>query len=96
MASRSSRWRVLANQDGGFVMKREKLRARPLTSSVEVACPFCGKVESVTIDEGGGEHQTYVEDCSVCCKPRVVHFDSSPEVTSGSGVHVWVERDDGL
>jgi len=65
---------------------------RFLCESVDVACPFCGQVESVTIDEGGGEHQTFVEDCSVCCKPRVVHLDSSADVRSP---RVWVERDDG-
>ena len=50
-------------------------------------------VGSITIDEGGGEHQTFVEDCSECCKPRVVHFESSPDVKRP---RVWLERGDGL
>ena len=68
-------------------------RGRILNSAVELPCPFCGKVGTVTIDEGGGEHQTYVEDCPVCCKPRIVHLDSSG---GADGPHVWLERDDGL
>ena len=48
---------------------------------------------TITIDEGGGEKQTVVEDCSVCCRPRVVHIDSSSDVTNR--MHVWLERDDG-
>lgn len=64
-------------------------RQRVLNSFARVACPYCGKVSEVPIDEGGGEHQTFVEDCEVCCKPRVVHFDVSPD----SEPEVWVERE---
>ena len=70
----------------GSAMKRRRLQ-----DSVEVACPFCGKLGAIAIDEGGGEHQTYVEDCPTCCRPRVVHFDSSPDLRRG--VKVWLERE---
>jgi hypothetical protein len=65
---------------------------RKLQDAIELPCPFCGKVGTIVIDEGGGEHQTYVEDCSVCCRPRIVHLDTSSDV----GVQVWLEREDGL
>jgi hypothetical protein len=65
---------------------------RRITSSVELPCPFCGEVGPVLIDEGGGEHQTYVEDCTVCCRPRVVHVESMH--ASRRGPRVWLERDD--
>jgi hypothetical protein len=65
---------------------------RGLFESIDVACPFCGLVEPVAVDEGGGAHQTFVEDCPVCCRPRVVHLDASPEVRR---MRVRVERDDG-
>ncbi len=74
--------------------KKPKLNERHLTSSVDLACPFCGQMGTISIDEGGGEKQTVVEDCDVCCRPRVVHIESSPDVTDG--MHVWLERDDGL
>ena len=73
--------------------KKPKPDERSLNSSVELACPFCGQMGPVSIDEGGGERQTFVEDCEVCCKPRIVHFDSSPEVKRP---RVWLERGDGL
>jgi hypothetical protein len=64
---------------------------RTLSESVELPCPFCGEIGLVTVDEGGGEHQTYVEDCAVCCKPRVVHIEACDR---SSGLpNIWLERD---
>jgi hypothetical protein len=60
-------------------------------TSAEVVCPFCGEAEELYVDLGGGEHQTYTEDCSVCCRPRVVHV--SPGDFPGE-VSVWLEREE--
>jgi hypothetical protein len=60
-------------------------------TSAEAICPFCGEAEELYVDLGGGEHQTYTEDCAVCCRPRIVHVspgDSDGEVT------VWLEREE--
>lgn len=41
-------------------------------------CPYCGESCEIIVDPGGGEHQHYVEDCPVCCRPwqvRVEWFD---------------------
>ena len=38
-----------------------------------VSCPYCGEPVSVWLDEGGGDNQSYVEDCAVCCRPWQVH-----------------------
>ncbi|MFZ0298958.1 MAG: CPXCG motif-containing cysteine-rich protein [Candidatus Sulfotelmatobacter sp.] len=35
-------------------------------------CAGCGEWNSTTIDESAGHHQSYVEDCQVCCKPNVL------------------------
>ena len=67
------------------------MKRRELNSSVELACPFCGEVSVIAVDEGGGEEQTYVEDCSVCCKPRVVHIEPKPDSKSGVP-RIWLER----
>jgi len=40
---------------------------------IEVQCPYCGEWGVVFVDPGGGEEQTYVEDCPVCCRPTTVH-----------------------
>ena len=43
-----------------------------------VVCPYCGETNEVALDPGGGEHQEYVEDCQVCCRPWrvVVSYDA--------------------
>ena len=32
-------------------------------------CPYCGEPLELSVDELGGRHQSYVEDCVVCCRP---------------------------
>jgi hypothetical protein len=72
-------------------MKKHRTKPhRALSSSIDLTCPFCGSLDSIAIDEGGGAHQTYIEDCAVCCRPRVVHLDASGD--SPDGPDVWLER----
>ncbi len=41
--------------------------------SVAVAhCPYCGEPNEILLDPGGGENQSYIEDCEVCCHPWTV------------------------
>jgi hypothetical protein len=67
--------------------KRKKRKRR--RSSLLLACPFCGQEDELHVDAGGGDHQTYTEDCAVCCRPRVVHVE--PGEAPGEP-HVWLER----
>lgn len=62
-------------------------RSRLRTTSVR--CPFCGESDELYVDPGGGDQQTYVEDCAVCCRPRVVHVEPGDEPGQ---VSVWLER----
>jgi Cysteine-rich CPXCG len=39
--------------------------------TVFVSCPYCGEEIEIVVD-GSIEHQQYVEDCSVCCRPIVL------------------------
>jgi Cysteine-rich CPXCG len=39
--------------------------------TVFVHCPYCGEEIEIVVD-GSVEHQQYVEDCSVCCRPIVL------------------------
>ena len=58
-----------------------------------VFCPYCGEVNEVALDPGGGSVQEYVEDCQVCCQPWLVrvrwgvdglaHVTASPADGSG-------------
>jgi hypothetical protein len=66
----------------------KKKRRRPVAAN-RVACPFCGEAEDVFVDAGGGERQTYTEDCAVCCRPRVVHVEPADEPGE---VRIWLER----
>jgi Cysteine-rich CPXCG len=72
-------------------VKRKRKRGvggrRPRGTRVE--CPFCGEADDLTVDEGGGASQTYIEDCAVCCRPRVVHVEPGDEPGE---VRVWLER----
>ncbi|WLI07749.1 CPXCG motif-containing cysteine-rich protein [Pseudomonas sp. FP597] len=31
-------------------------------------CPYCGEPAEAVLDLSGGD-QSYIEDCSVCCRP---------------------------
>ncbi|HEX9757518.1 MAG TPA: CPXCG motif-containing cysteine-rich protein [Nitrospiria bacterium] len=37
-------------------------------------CAYCGEPNEVIIDDPTAHHYKVVEDCSVCCRPNVVHF----------------------
>lgn len=39
--------------------------------SVLIGCPVCGETIEIQVDTSV-PRQTYVEDCSVCCRPLVV------------------------
>jgi hypothetical protein len=68
---------------------KKRTASLPAKGSNDVACPFCGEVEELFVDLGGGETQVYTEDCAVCCRPRVVHVE--PGEAPGE-VRVWLER----
>jgi cysteine-rich CPXCG protein len=35
-------------------------------------CAFCGEENDVFVDPGGGDRQTFTEDCAVCCRPNLI------------------------
>jgi Cysteine-rich CPXCG len=49
---------------------------------VEYACAFCGEENDVLPDESGGRRQTFIEDCTVCCRPNLITliFDDDGDV----------------
>ncbi|MCL6713602.1 CPXCG motif-containing cysteine-rich protein [Pseudoxanthomonas sp. z9] len=40
----------------------------PQLPSTDIACPYCGEMITLFVDDSAGE-QDYVEDCQVCCRP---------------------------
>jgi hypothetical protein len=51
---------------------------------IPVECPYCGEGVELTVDQTGGEHQIYVEDCPICCSPWQVEVDGSGGVWSAT------------
>lgn len=43
------------------------------------SCPYCGEPVEVDVDPSGGEEQSYIEDCPVCCRPWQVEVRQDPE-----------------
>jgi len=40
--------------------------------SGKYVCSTCGVENETIVDPSAGAHQTYVEDCAVCCRPHVL------------------------
>jgi hypothetical protein len=49
-----------------------------MTNETEVDCPFCGELFTIIVD-CSEEHQTYIEDCYVCCKPIRFHIQCADD-----------------
>ncbi len=54
----------------------------------QVQCPYCGEGIEVVLDLSV-EHQAYIEDCQVCCRP--IEFDVTAH--PGSDVVVVVSHE---
>jgi len=52
-------------------------------------CDSCGEEIVIPVDLSAGESQQYVEDCPVCCRPNVIHF----ETEENGEVRVWAEKE---
>ena len=61
-----------------------------MNDSILLQCPYCGESVELNIDGGGGVQQEYVEDCSVCCNPNIVHVEFFGD---GEPPRVWAEAE---
>ena len=41
--------------------------------TTEFHCAYCGEPNSTFVDLSAGVHQSYTEDCQVCCHPNVLY-----------------------
>ncbi len=55
-----------------------------------VECPYCGETIDVLI-EPSAEHQDYVEDCQVCCRP--IDFAVTVDASGAVAVAVAAENE---
>ena len=56
----------------------ERTRHRPTVTSAPEAsylCDGCGETIVIPLDLTEGNHQSYVEDCPVCCRANLIHVD---------------------
>lgn len=44
-----------------------------MQNTAEYVCAYCGEANVAFIDFSAGSHQSYVEDCQVCCRPNVLY-----------------------
>lgn len=44
-------------------------------------CPYCWQEISIVLD-ASEPHQTYIEDCEVCCKPIEVEYSLDEETVT--------------
>ncbi len=59
-------------EEGNGGVKRRRPHPAVSASSSTYTCPSCFESVDTFPDPGGGAHQSYVEDCSVCCRPNVL------------------------
>jgi hypothetical protein len=71
-------------------MKRAKKKRRRAGDEGAYVCPSCGESIVIPIDVSGGEEQSYVEDCPVCCRANVIHVELMGE---GERPRVWAEAE---
>ena len=66
----------------------DELAAGDATVETEatVFCPYCGEINEIGLDPGGGRLQEYVEDCQVCCRPWRVVVTYLPDGTADVSV----------
>ncbi|MCH9026837.1 MAG: CPXCG motif-containing cysteine-rich protein [Proteobacteria bacterium] len=50
------------------------------TKTVRACCPYCGEQITLVVD-CSVDHQVYVEDCEVCCKPISIEATADEEGT---------------
>ena len=50
-----------------------------LEETINFACPFCGEENTSNVDLTGGNKQMLTLDCSICCRPIVLHVSVDSE-----------------
>lgn len=62
---------------------------QPFADGAVQTCPYCGEEVEVEVEPLGPASETYVEDCSVCCRPWTVSITREEEE-----VFIQLGRDD--
>lgn len=62
--------------------KRWANRIRRRNDAVSVLCPVCWQTLTLSVDRSAGEHQSFVQDCEVCCRPLVVTIRVDEDISA--------------
>ncbi|MEQ8820399.1 MAG: CPXCG motif-containing cysteine-rich protein [Sumerlaeia bacterium] len=41
----------------------------------DYSCAYCGETIATRVDASAGRHQSYTEDCQVCCRPNLLRIE---------------------
>jgi cysteine-rich CPXCG protein len=55
-----------------------------------IQCPYCGETIDLVVDDSV-DHQQYVEDCHVCCRP--INIAVAVEEDGTIAVQAWAENE---
>ena len=55
-----------------------------------IRCPYCGESIDLVVDDSV-DHQQYVEDCHVCCRP--INISVTAEIDGEVTVQAWAENE---
>ena len=47
-------------------------------------CAYCGELIVTAVDPSAGRHQSYTEDCQVCCRPNILEIEIDPDGASAT------------
>ncbi len=81
-------WREQEKDRASEIRVKSSRNGKDTSAEASVACPFCGETSEIAVDPWVTRSETFIEDCDVCCHPRVVHVERDE-----SGVmNIWCER----
>ena len=55
-----------------------------------IRCPYCGESIDIAVDDSV-DHQQYVEDCHVCCRP--INIAVNVDEGGAIAVQAWAENE---
>lgn len=50
-----------------------------MQTTSDYMCAYCGEMNLTFVDLSGGNQQSYIEDCQVCCRPNVLYIQIDEE-----------------
>jgi transposase-like protein len=74
------------DQTGKERFRAKKCYGITMRDEASYVCDSCGEEIVIPVDYSAGEHQDFVEDCPVCCRPNVIHLTIDED-----DVRVWAE-----